>query len=109
MNLIRGNDSYVVWYWYWIDGQNTNSRILGKLLEVKAAMLGGNRAAAMIAIASRVSEDVQRTEALLGDFLDRTLDSDGTLVRLGSRAGAGTATAPCDSGGPSAPRSFKNG
>lgn len=95
MNLIRGNDSYVVWYWYWIDGQRTNSRILGKLLEVKAAMLGGDPAAAMIAIASRVSEDVQRTEALLGTFLNHTLDGDGTLVRLdSSRAPAGTAKAP---------------
>lgn len=94
--LIRsGDETYVLWYWYWIDGRNTNSRIFGKLLELKALVTGGTRAAAMIAIGSRVSEDVQRTDALLGAFLDQNLKSDGTLVRAErSRANPGTSVSP---------------
>src|SRR3546814_9286687 len=67
------NDSYVVWYWYRIAGQSTNSRFLGKLLEVKAAMIDGDRSAAVIAIASRVSEDAPQTDALLRAFLEHNL------------------------------------
>jgi hypothetical protein len=62
---------------------------------LKALVTGGTRAAAMIAIGSRVSEDVQRTDALLGAFLDQNLKSDGTLVRAErSRANPGTSVSP---------------
>jgi exosortase A len=83
-------DSYIVWYWYRVGGQSTSSRMFGKLLELKT-LLGGDRAASVVAIGSRVSADAQRTEALLGAFLNQHLNSDGTLVRL---AKPPTAAAP---------------
>src|SRR3546814_10140233 len=58
------NDSYVVWYWYRIAGQSTNSRFLGKLLEVKAAMIDGDRSAAVIAIA-RSEEHTSELQSLM--------------------------------------------
>lgn len=94
MLLASRSDSYVVWYWYRIGGQNTNSRILGKLLEART-LLSGDRAASIVAIGSRVSSDVQETDALLADFLNQTLNSDGTLIRLGrSPAIVGEAASP---------------
>lgn len=85
-------DSYIVWYWYRLGGQNTNSRLFGKLLELKA-LIGGDRAASVVAIGSRVSAEEQSTEALLGSFLDQYLNSDGTLVRLAKPPIAAAATA----------------
>lgn len=95
MVLSGRNGPHLVWYWYRVGGQNTNSRTLGKLLQLKALMLGGEKSAAVIAIASRVSEDAQQTDALLGNFLSGTLSSDGALVRVGNgEAAAGTTPSP---------------
>jgi EpsI family protein len=92
--IIRGRtETYVVWYWYWIGGQNTSSPMLGKLSELWALVTGGERAAAIIAIASKVSEDARLTDSLIKTFLDGNLGSDGTLVRAESSQGDnGTAT-----------------
>jgi EpsI family protein len=95
MLLANRGDSYVVWYWYRVGGENTNSQPFGKLLELKALMTSGEQSASVIAIGSRVSEDAQRTDALLEAFLDQNLNSDGTLFRFGSaRAGTGAAASP---------------
>lgn len=91
--VISGHgDRYLVWYWYRIAGQNTNSRLIGKLLELKA-LLGSDRAASVVAIGSRISVDESRTEALLERFVNQYLNSDGTLVRFVMPAAAATANA----------------
>ncbi|WP_193369803.1 exosortase A [Pelagibius marinus] len=95
MLLASRNESYIVWYWYRIGGQNTNSPFLGKLLEFKALVSGGDQSAAVIAIASRVTEDAQQANALIRDFMNQALNSDGSLMQIGtSRTGAGTTASP---------------
>jgi exosortase A len=81
MTLAGKGDGYIVWYWYRIGGHNTNSRLLGKLLEV-GTLLGGRQAAAIVTVGAAVTMDTQRTEALLATFLNHYLTRDGTLVRL---------------------------
>ena len=78
--------TFLVWYWYWIGGENTSSRLTGKLLEMTATVMGGQRAGAVIALASEVKEDRERVEALLRSFLQQALDGSATLFRI-ERAG----------------------
>jgi EpsI family protein len=85
MLLTDRTDTYVVWYWYRVAGENARSRLFAKLLELKALMPGAEKSASVIAIASRVSEDAERTNALLAAFLEQTLDSNGSLVPDGGR------------------------
>lgn len=79
--LVIGNAGqlYAVWYWFRIGDANTNSRLIGKLLEAKALMTDGERSAAVIAISGRVSEDVARTTERFEAFLQETLDDDHRL------------------------------
>lgn len=92
MLLSRPGERYLVWYWYRIGGQDTNSRLFGKVLEL-AALFGGDPAAYVIAVGSRVSADTRRTEALLESFLTHHITSDGMLVRVGERPTDAAATA----------------
>lgn len=92
-SLIMRNkeQTYLVWYWYWIGGESTNSRFAGKLLEMKAIATNGERAAAVIAIAAKVSEDAEQTEKALGGFFRQAIQKNGMLVRVGrplAKAGA---------------------
>ncbi len=82
MVLRKGGETYLLWVWYRIGGEATNSRILGKLLEMKAIAFGGERAAAVVAIGAKVSEDNEQTKALLGAFLRRSMAENGSLVLL---------------------------
>lgn len=71
---------YLAWYWYRIGGERTNSRLMGKVLEMKAMATGGERSASVVAIAAKVSDDVAAAEALLGDFLQNGVTDNGSLV-----------------------------
>ena len=77
----RQSQTLLVWSWYRIGGENTNSRLMGKLLEVKALATGQGRSAAMIAISTELAEDSDQAEALLQDFLQRALDKGGQLYQ----------------------------
>ena len=74
----------LVWYWYQIGDSNTNSRLVGKILEVKALATGGQRAAAIVAVSAEVSENVQETAVLLEAFLQESLAEYGSLFRVDS-------------------------
>lgn len=78
----HGGRTFLVWYWYWIGGENTNSRLAGKLLELKALATGGERAAAIVAISSEVLENTEGTAALLEAFLRQGLNSKGALFQV---------------------------
>lgn len=78
----RGGQSYLVWYWYRIGGERTNSRIIGKLLEMKSMALGGERGAAFVAVAARILGDAAEAEAALQDFLDQGVQGTENLVLL---------------------------
>lgn len=79
--LSGGGESYVIWYWYRIGGQSTNSRIYGKVLEFKALLSGGDKSAAVIALGSKVTEDPAQADALLQSFVEANLGLDGSLLR----------------------------
>lgn len=78
----HGGQTFLVWYWYWIGGENTNSRMAGKLLELKALATGGERAAAIVAVSAEVLENAEGTAALLEAFLRQGLNSKGTLFQV---------------------------
>ena len=77
----RQNQTLLVWSWYRIGGEDTNSRLLGKFLEAKALATGQGRSAAMIAISTELTEDGDQASALLQDFLQRILDKGGQLYQ----------------------------
>lgn len=93
--LSNQTSRYLLWYWYRVAGKNVNSRLLGKLLELRALLPGAEQAASVIAIGTRVSEDARRADAVIEAFLVRTLDGNGTLVRRGpARAAVDPEAAP---------------
>jgi exosortase A len=87
--IVYNGREFVVWAWYWVGGDYTNSRQTGKLLEMRAFVTGGERAAAAIAITAEVSESTEKATKLLGSFLQETLGRDVTLFRVEGAAGAG--------------------
>jgi exosortase A len=77
----RQNQTLLVWSWYRIGGEDTNSRLMGKFLEIKALATSHGRSAAMIAISTELAEDSDQASALLQDFLQRVLDKGGQLYQ----------------------------
>lgn len=78
----KAGELYVVWYWFRIGGENTSSRLLGKLLEAKALITGGERSAAVITLSSPMLDDVERTTERFAAFLEQSLDDEDRLFRV---------------------------
>ena len=70
VRLGSGRAGRLVWYWYWVDGTFTASPLVAKLRQVKARLLGGSQAAAVLAISTPLSGVVDEAAASLHDFLD---------------------------------------
>ena len=66
---VRGGAGHLVWYWYWVDGQFTGNAYIGKLLETKAKLLGGEKASAVIAISADYVGDPSDAEKGLHEFI----------------------------------------
>jgi len=73
-------DSRLVWYWYQIGGSSTNSRIIGKLLELKSMLLAQDRAAAVVVVSADMVEDRQAAASAIERFLEVGLVEDKDLV-----------------------------
>jgi exosortase len=54
-------ETRAVFYWYWVDGTLTGSALQAKLLQIKAALLFGDKRSAMIALS--VDESISRPRA----------------------------------------------
>jgi EpsI family protein len=67
--LLRGRSGRMVWSLRWVDDVYTANPYRAKLLEAKAKLLGGQRAAAQIAIAADYGESTAEATAVLKDFL----------------------------------------
>ncbi|WP_426194742.1 exosortase C-terminal domain/associated protein EpsI [Massilia sp. DWR3-1-1] len=62
--------SFLVWQWYWIDGQRTASSIKGKLLQARAKLLlHGDGAAAIVLAAPYTDNQPERARAALQAYL----------------------------------------
>ena len=77
----RRGDSRLVWYWYRMGGQATNSRIVGKLLEMKAMVLGQERSAAVVAVSAEMADGRPAAAAVLEKFLKARLDKNIDLIQ----------------------------
>ena len=53
---------------YWVDGHFETNPFKTKLLQAKAELTGGSRAAAIIAIATEITDDTSTAAATLTDF-----------------------------------------
>ena len=71
----------VIW-WYWVDGQITNSTVHAKILQVKARLFGGNQAAAVAAVSVRYDRDAADAIASIDRFLRDSAPWDEYLGRL---------------------------
>ena len=67
--IIAGERGRVVRYWYWVDGRLITSPYLAKALEAKAKLLGGEQAAAVIAIAADYSDNPRTSWPAFESFL----------------------------------------
>ena len=81
----------IVWYWYWIDGQFTANPLWAKVLEVKAVLFGGSRAAAIIAVAADYKDRPVEAADTLHGFLESLEPLKPVLEQalLPARAGRG--------------------
>ena len=80
--LVLGPRGRLVWYWYWVDGRFTSSRILAKLLEVRAKLLGGAGAAAVISVAADYEDVAAEAAVVLQKFLDQVESPAAALARV---------------------------
>ena len=76
------DQTMLVWYWYWIGGEVTNSRLQGKLLETKSLVTGGERDAAIVAVSTKVTENVEEAAALMRDFLQQGIGPEGMTLQV---------------------------
>ena len=67
--LLSRSGARVVWYWYWVDGRFTASPYVAKLLEIRAKLLGGEQAAAIVAVSTSYEEQPGEATSVLRDFL----------------------------------------
>jgi len=74
----------VIWHWYWVGGEFTASPLFAKLLQARAAILGGTQAAAYIAIAADYQEQPAEAHATLAAFV-KDFDSIAPLLERAAR------------------------
>jgi exosortase A len=74
----------VVW-WYWVDGQITNSTIRAKILQTRARLFGGNQAAAVVAVSVKYDRDPADAIATADRFLRDSTSWDEYLAGLPHR------------------------
>lgn len=86
--LASGAARRLAWQWYWIGGEVTSSALRAKFLQLDAALRGGSRSAAVIALAAPYDGDPDQAAVTLAAFLAARPDIAGALRRA-SMAGGG--------------------
>ncbi len=92
--LLSHRGGRIVWHWYWVNGRYTANPYLAKLLQAGAELLGGARAAAVIAVAADYVEAPVEAEKALRGFLERLCRLGPVLQRTARQAGAHKAPDP---------------
>jgi exosortase A len=67
-DLIGAGHRRMVWVWYWVDGRFTADRRLAKALNLAAILTGGERRAAVIALAADYEDDPAEAGEALARF-----------------------------------------
>lgn len=76
----RSGDRYrTVWRWYWVGGRFTGDGMQARLLQARTALLGGQRAAAIVMVATDGPPD--RAEGTLAAFLAELDGLEDALAR----------------------------
>lgn len=89
---LRGSrNKRLIWYWYWVDGDFTANRLMAKLLEAKTEILGGDRSAAVIAVAADYDDDPAEAAHRLKTFL-AVMPSLGPMLERVAQPASGGAT-----------------
>jgi exosortase A len=83
--LGRQDQTILVWYWYWIDGTVTDSRLQGKLLEARALLTGGDRDAAIVAVSTKVTDNIEGAASLLHRFLQSSVEGGRMVLQVSSK------------------------
>ena len=83
--MVSGSRGRVVRYWYWVDGRLIASPYVSKLLEVKAKLIGGEQAAAVVAVAADYGDSPREANETLERFLRQAWPLDRLLTRADGR------------------------
>ena len=80
--ILSTEGRFLVWHWYWVGGEFTNTPLMGKILEIKALVFGGERAAAVIAIGAKVGQTVEEAEQNLHSLFTRAIKDNERIVQV---------------------------
>lgn len=75
----------LIWDWYWLDGTYTSNHYAAKLIEARNKLLGGQRNAAGIVIATGYEEKIEPAAAVLRDVVAGMLPSIEASLKDASR------------------------
>jgi len=84
-DLTSSTSHRIVVWWYWVDGQITNSTIRAKILQTRARLFGGNPAAAVVAVSVKYDRDPADAIATADRFLRDSTPWDEYLAGLNHR------------------------
>jgi EpsI family protein len=78
------NHRIVIW-WYWVNGEITDSAIRAKLLQLAARLLGGNQRAAAVGVSVRYDHDPIVAVSIADRFLSGSTPLSEYLRAVGER------------------------
>jgi EpsI family protein len=70
LTFTKANRRRVLLHWFWVDDRFTGNPYAAKLLQLKARLLGGNNAAAIVVISTDVMGDESSARRALGRFAE---------------------------------------
>ncbi len=79
------DENLLIWDWYWLDGTYTSNPYIAKLIEAKGKLLGKQRNAASIIIATRYDEATQPAAAVLQEMVRAMLPAIEESLQRASR------------------------
>lgn len=79
--VLRGRSGRIIWSWQWVANRYTADPYTSKLLEAQAKLLGGTKAAALIAIATDYDDKPNEALPVLRDFLASAPEIRPLLIR----------------------------
>jgi EpsI family protein len=86
LEVRSGTQKRLVLVWYWVDGRFTADPLVAKLLQAKAALLGGPDAAAVILASSPYEADPAPARTAMAEALAAAEPLGDFLMRLGGSA-----------------------